>query len=141
MGKASSYEWIRIGGSYLLSDVLASLVYTQFKKIEIIHKKRRRIALWYINELNDLKKNIWFPSLQIEKETNWHTFAICVPGSYQMSIISELKKRGIGAAFHYLPLHSSFYGKKLGYKKSDLPITNEVSSTLIRLPIYPSLTK
>ena len=140
-GMASSYQWIKLGGSYLLSDILASLAFAQFKKIEKINNKRRDIALLYLKNLGNLGKNVWLPTLQVHCVTNWHTFAIRVPAKYQLPIIFELKKRGVRAAFHYLPLHSSPFGKKMGFGDTRFPVTSEISSTIIRLPIYPSLTK
>ena len=56
-------------------------------------------------------------------------------------MIRELRLYGVEAAFHYLPLHTSAMGKKLGYRKENLPITEEVASSLIRLPMYPNLKK
>ena len=56
-------------------------------------------------------------------------------------VIEGLRSFGIEASFHYLPLHSSKMGKKLGYKLGDLPVTEEISDTLLRLPMYPSLKK
>ena len=38
-----------------------------------------------------------------------------------------------------MPLHSSPMGKKFGYKDSDLPITEDIASRLVRLPLYNAL--
>jgi len=43
--------------------------------------------------------------------------------------------------FHYIPLHLSKMGKTYGYKKGDLPVTEDISGRLLRLPFYNSLTK
>ena len=43
------------------------------------------------------------------------------------------------APFHYIPLHISPVGESYGYKKGDLPITEEYSSRLVRLPLYADL--
>ena len=43
--------------------------------------------------------------------------------------------------FHYIPLHTSPMGTKLGYKEGDLPITEEYSTRLLRLPLYPDMTE
>ena len=46
----------------------------------------------------------------------------------------------IGAVFHYIPLHTSPMGRMLGYQLGDLPITESISSRLLRLPIFPELS-
>ena len=54
--------------------------------------------------------------------------------------ISKLKEKGIMAAFHYIPLHSSPVGESLGYKKGDLPVTEEYASRLVRLPLWADMS-
>jgi dTDP-4-amino-4,6-dideoxygalactose transaminase len=53
-----------------------------------------------------------------------------------------LKREGISATFHYVPLHTSPYGKKrLGYKEGDFPVTESVSRRLVRLPLFSGLSQ
>jgi len=54
-------------------------------------------------------------------------------------MIMKLKEKGISSSFHYLPLHTSPMGKKLGYKQGDLPITERLSDGLLRLPLYAGM--
>ena len=37
--------------------------------------------------------------------------------------MEHLHKQGIGAVFHYVPLHSSPMGRRLGYTHGDCPVT------------------
>lgn len=56
-------------------------------------------------------------------------------------MLAELKRRGIGATFHFVPLHSSPYAReRWGYRPEDLPITERVAASLVRLPLYPDLS-
>jgi len=32
-------------------------------------------------------------------------------------------------------------GKRLGYQKKDLPLTNQIAASMLRLPIYPALSQ
>jgi dTDP-4-amino-4,6-dideoxygalactose transaminase len=57
------------------------------------------------------------------------------------AIIKYLKNNGIVAAFHYLPLHLSKMGIRLGGKKGDCPVTEDVSDRLVRLPFFNGLTE
>lgn len=73
---------------------------------------------------------------------NWHIYALkFVSADLAKSFKDALNKKGIAAAFHYVPLHNSPMGKKLGSDRVTLPVTDEVSQALVRLPIYPGLTK
>ena len=57
------------------------------------------------------------------------------------NVLSALKENGIYSVFHYVPLHTSPMGKSFGYKEGDLPITEHVGKTLIRIPFYYDITK
>jgi dTDP-4-amino-4,6-dideoxygalactose transaminase len=56
------------------------------------------------------------------------------------ALLSFLKARGICAVFHYLPLHSSPAGLKLGRFHGEDRYTTRESERLARLPIYYGLT-
>ena len=45
------------------------------------------------------------------------------------------------ATFHYVPLHSSPHGRALGADRQDLPVTDRIAGTLLRLPLHPLLTE
>jgi dTDP-4-amino-4,6-dideoxygalactose transaminase len=45
------------------------------------------------------------------------------------------------AVFHYIPLHSSPMGQKFGYTENDLPVTNDISGRLLRLPLFYDITE
>jgi dTDP-4-amino-4,6-dideoxygalactose transaminase len=57
----------------------------------------------------------------------------------RQDLIVYLKNKNINAVFHYVPLHSSDMGKKYGYKEGDLPITENISDRLVRLPFFNDL--
>jgi dTDP-4-amino-4,6-dideoxygalactose transaminase len=52
----------------------------------------------------------------------------------------RLAAQGILAAFHYFPLHLSRMGKRYGYRRGDLPVTESVHGRLLRLPFYNTMT-
>jgi dTDP-4-amino-4,6-dideoxygalactose transaminase len=52
------------------------------------------------------------------------------------ALMGFLAQHGIATAFHYVPLHSSPMGESFGYRQGMLPVTEEMSSRLLRLPFY-----
>jgi dTDP-4-amino-4,6-dideoxygalactose transaminase len=54
-------------------------------------------------------------------------------------LTAHLRARGILAVFHYLPLHLSPMGRRLGGRPGDCPVTEDVSDRLLRLPFYNGL--
>lgn len=140
-GERKKYSWVGIGQSMVLSDILAAIALAQVKKIKKITKMRQDIAKYYLKQLKPLSGQIDLPVVSEGTNPNWHIFAIRVEKSKRDKIITGLRKAGIEASFHFLPLHTSPMGQKLGYKLGDLPITESVAASFIRLPIYPKLTR
>lgn len=141
-GDIDKYTWIDIGSSYVPSDILAVVILEQLKRMDYIIKKRKRIWLSYFKGLGDLEKKgkLILPKLP-KYDYNWHLFYFRVYNQRQRdSILKKLRRLGIEATFHFVPLHLSPYARKnYGYKAGDLPVTEKTNSTLIRLPVYPEL--
>lgn len=142
-GEIDKYTWVSIGSSYLPSDILAAFLYSQLEKIDFIQKARSRIYNRYYEGLTDLEKKgfIQLPFIPKNCETNFHLFYILLNNQKQRAkLINYLKKSDILTIFHYIPLHTSLMGRKFGYKKGDLPITENISQRLLRLPLYNSMS-
>ena len=55
-------------------------------------------------------------------------------------MINSLKEKGIASYICYVPLHSSPYGRKLGYTPEMLPVTEDLGKRILRLPLYVDMT-
>jgi len=142
-GEIDKYTWVDVGSSYLLSDILSAYLYAQLEYIEIITEYRTRLWKYYHDNLDDLEKKgfIRRPIILNSCTHNGHLFYILIKENKERDhLLNYLKKRGILAVFHYLPLHLSPMGKKMGYKNGQLPVTEEVSSSLVRLPLFYGLS-
>ncbi|AOT70022.1 dTDP-4-amino-4,6-dideoxygalactose transaminase [Geosporobacter ferrireducens] len=143
-GEVDKYTWVDIGSSYLISDILAAMLYAQLEKLEEIQEKRKTVHDRYYSGLVELqnRERIRLPVIPSYCTTNYHIFYILLPTEEKRNdLMKYLKNRKIGATFHYIPLHISPMGMSLGYKHGDLLITENLSSRLLRLPIYPNLSQ
>ena len=52
-----------------------------------------------------------------------------------------MKSKGVNCVFHYIPLHSSKVGKKMGRSSNNLSITDDIAGRLVRLPIWLGIDK
>ncbi len=142
-GQVDKYTWVDAGSSYLLSDILAAFLYAQFEKMETIDGRRRRIYQSYHRALLPLQEQglLCLPQIPEECTANYHLFYIILNDEETRdALMAYLRSRGILAVFHYMPLHLSSVGKSLGYRAGMLPVTESVSSRLLRLPFYYGLS-
>jgi len=143
-GEVDKYTWVDIGSSYLPSDLLAAFLYAQLEKIDEIQTLRLRLWNKYYSILEHFQKKgmIRLPVIPKYAEHNAHLFYILLRDEPARDrTMKYLKEQGIHSVFHYIPLHSAPFGQTLGYKKEDLPVTEEISSRLLRLPMYAGISR
>lgn len=137
-GKVSIYQWVGEGSSFMLSDLLASLINIQLDQIERINKDRNHIASEYTKVLHDVQLPVVPKAMT---RPNWHIFAIrCKNKDVQKKFMQKMREKHIEVSTHYVPLHISPMGRKIA-GRIRLPVTEEVADTLVRLPIYAGMTE
>lgn len=141
-GLVDKYTWVDIGSSYLPSDLLAAFLYAQFQHLEEIQTKRQTVFDFYYTALEPLERSGYLrrPIIPTYATPNAHLFYVFFKSGTQRNyVLNFLKKRGVSAYFHYIPLHSSPQGQRLGFKPQDCPVSEQVSQCLLRLPLYAGL--
>ena len=140
-GEVDKYTWVDIGSSYLPSDINAAVLYNQFENIEKINQKRKTIYERYYNGLAELQARgiLRLPIVNDYARTNYHMFYIILNSEQERDgLMYYLKDNGINSVFHYIPLHESPYSRSR-YGTFNLPVTEDLSGRLLRLPMYYSL--
>ena len=143
-GVKSKYNWVDKGSSYLLSDILASILYSQLKCEDKIKLLRSKITEAYTtlfsiyenkNKLVTVKKPDYI-------EINHHAFWVIFDTIENAeSFMEKLREKTIYAYIGYMPLHSAPKGFEYGYKKDDLPLTEDLGNRIVRLPFYTELAE
>ena len=142
-GEVDKYTWIDIGSSYLMSDLLAAYLFAQLENLDKIQRKRKKIWDLYRQHLAELEEEgkLRLPAVPRNCVPNYHLFYILLPDRRRRdTLLRRLKEAGIHAVFHYVPLHTSPMGLKLGYRPGDLPRTESLSERVIRLPLFFDLS-
>ena len=142
-GQVDKYTWVDLGSSYLPSDMLAAYLYAQLEVREAIQAKRQQVWEYYYEQLQDWAQqhNIRFPIVPKHCDQAYHMFYLLMPSlEKRQALIAHLKAQGISSVFHYLPLHLSDVGRKLGGQEGDCAVTEDISDRLLRLPFYNDLT-
>ena len=143
-GQVDKYTWVEKGSSYILAEPLAAILSAEVDIMHELNKKRGVVHHYYMHKLKQLeeKEILALPNIPNDCETNFHLFHILLKNEQSRnSLMAYLREKGIGATFHYIPLHSAPAGERLGNKKNELPLTEEYASRLLRLPLYPDLTE
>jgi dTDP-4-amino-4,6-dideoxygalactose transaminase len=143
-GLVDKYTWVDVGSSFLPSDLLAAFLYAQLEAFAEVQKKRKAIWHHYYYGLEDLERRgvLRLPRIPAHVEPNWHLFHLLLEDEATRDrLMLRLRERGILAVFHYLPLHDSPFGRRLGYVSGTLPVTERVSGRLLRLPFYNGLSQ
>lgn len=142
-GSVDKYTWVDVGSSFLPSELQSAYLYSQLELSEEINS--RRVSLWkeYYSLFNasPVSDCIRLPDIPKHCVHNAHMFQVKLSNEKERSnLIKFLKALNIESAFHYIPLHSSDFGKKTTrFFGADIYTTSE-SEKLLRLPIYDSLT-
>lgn len=144
LGLADKYTWVDIGSSYYPSDLICALLLSQLERTEAINAARLQRWGKYFSAFAPLAKSeiVQLPHIPTDCQHNAHLFWMLVQDQKTRDrLIVQLRERGIKSAFHYIPLHSSPAGIRFGRIGSgrDLPITDNISSRLIRLPLDSTL--
>ena len=141
--EATEYTWIEKGASCVPSELSCMFLYPQLLQAEEITRDRLKIWEFYAAELAefDRKERILLPVVPAECEHNGHIFAIRLPEKEERdALMRYLNERGIMAAFHYIPLHTSKAGRKYGRFHGEDAVTTAESEKLLRLPLYYGMT-
>ncbi|MGN0005784.1 MAG: dTDP-4-amino-4,6-dideoxygalactose transaminase [Candidatus Gastranaerophilaceae bacterium] len=143
-GQVDKYTWVDVGASYLPSDMIAAYLYAQLLNSKEINRKRMDVWKRYNSffEKYEQEGKIRRPIIPDDCVHNAHMYYILFNDlATRTKFISYLKENNVSSVFHYIPLHSSPAGIKYGRTHGDMAITDKVSDTLVRLPLFYELSE
>lgn len=138
-GQVDKYTWVDRGSSYLQSDLNAAYLYAQLERADLINDDRLVTWDFYYQQLKPLADEgcIELPVVPEGCEHNAHMFYLkCHDLAERSALIEHLKRNGVMAVFHYIPLHSSPAGLMFGRFHGEDHYTTVESERLVRLPMY-----
>ena len=143
-GEVDKYTWVDFGGSYLPSEFNAAYLWAQLQKADEIIQNRMNTWNAYRTAFEPLvsRGHIDFQIIPIGCSHNAHMFYLKLKNLEERTrFIKYMKEKGIGCAFHYIPLHSSPAGLKYGKFSGEDKYTTVESERLVRLPLYYGLSE
>ncbi len=140
-GESDHYTWISSSSNFFMSELQAAFLYTQLLHLEEITQERLKNWNTYYELLSHCFIPESLPPISSYIQTNGHIFYIMLSDSKERKLmIQHLEKQGILSVFHYIPLHTTpFWQGK--YSDTHLPVTDKVSKTILRLPLFFGLNR
>jgi dTDP-4-amino-4,6-dideoxygalactose transaminase len=143
-GDVDKYTWQAVGSSYLMSDLLAALVASQWRRLDAIRAARHQRWERYMEAFAPLERQgcLTLPVVPTVCQPAFHIFYLRVEGvATRQRLQAGLRARGIEASPHFAPLHLSPYARARWHLgPGSLPVTEQAAESLLRLPLYPTLT-
>ncbi len=142
-GLTDKYTWVDVGSSYLLADPLAAVLLAQIEFAEETQRRRQEAVHTYHAELGSwaTTQSVTLPAPPAPgDDPAFHMMPILLPDeSTRNRFLDHCRARGVLSVFHYLPLHRSAVGQRLGAPHDACPVTDDVSARLARLPVFSDM--
>ena len=135
-------DYIMLGYNWRISSITAALGLAQMEKLEKVIEMRRKNAEYMTRKLSRID------GVEIPNPPNgyfhvYQMYTIKVKGGRRVrdALKDHLAERGIMSKVYFEPVHlTHFYREKFGFKGGELPVTERLSSEVLTLPLYPTMT-
>jgi len=135
------YEHVRIGLNGRLDTLQAAVLLAKWTVFEEECRRRQEVAQRYMALLEKIR-----PDLEVQKIPDgvvsaWAQFSVLAPTAEERTAIQErLRAAGIPMAVYYpIPLHLQPAFAYLGYRPGDFPVSEDLSTRIVSLPMHPYL--
>jgi dTDP-4-amino-4,6-dideoxygalactose transaminase len=138
LGQERKYQHVVSGWNERLDTLQAAVLRVKLRHLERWNDLRRQHAAMYNAALEEA--DIVLPTQQVWAEHVWHLYVIRARARDALREI--LRDEGIATGLHYpLPLHLQPALRDLGYAEGDFPVTEQLASEILSLPMFPELTE
>lgn len=136
-----AYDLKFLGRNYRLTDFQAALGIPQLKKLDGFIRRREEIVRMYNEAFEDMPE-IETPVVKPYVKHAWHIYTILLNGINRDEFFSKMRERNIGVNVHYIPIYRfSYYHEHFNFIPKDFPVTEDVFSKIVTLPLFPKMEK
>jgi dTDP-4-amino-4,6-dideoxygalactose transaminase len=122
-----------------LDELQAAFLRVKLKKLDEWNDRRRSVAALYLTELRNAA-NLALPFVPEWAEPVWHLFVVRHPK--RDAVQQKLAAADIGTLIHYpVPVHLSGAYSDGKWLRGSFPMAEELSDTVLSLPMGPHLAK
>ena len=138
-GEVDKYTWQEAGSSFLPGELIAAFLWAQLEEADTITRQRLESWQYYHRRLASLEEQgvLRRPVVPPDCQHNAHMYYVLLPDELTRDLVlASLKKDGVNAVFHYLPLHSSPGGIRYGRSHGSMSATTSIAARILRLPLW-----
>lgn len=136
-GQTQKYYHDLEGYNSRLDAIQAAFLRIKLRHLDAWNAKRREAAARY-SELLSTLPGVVVPFEGDNSKATYHLYIIRVKD--RDALADHLKANGIATGLHYpLPVHLQKCYRDWGYNEGDFPVTEQVASDILSLPMFPSL--
>lgn len=137
-GSDYKYHHIYQGTNSRLDEMQAAFLRVKLPHLDKWNQARRRIAEAYLSGINNPLIKLPLATSE-EYEHIYHVFVIRCDRRDELE--KYLKDNGIGTVKHYpVPMHLQKAYENLHIQEGELPIAEEISKTVLSIPMYYGMT-
>jgi len=137
-GEKRKYEHVLKGGNNRLDEIQAAILRVKLKYLDQWNEERRKRVLIYKKMLEHT--GVICPTEKGQAKHVYHLFVIRTKKRNPLQTF--LKEKGIGTLIHYpIPIHLQKAFRELGYRRGDLPLTEQYAREVLSLPFFPEMTE
>jgi dTDP-4-amino-4,6-dideoxygalactose transaminase len=137
-GQAKKYYHEIEGYNGRLDAIQAAFLRVKLRHLDDWNAQRRAAAARYTEELASIP-TVAVPCESERSQSVYHLYVIRTAN--RDALAEHLKSQGVATGLHYpLPLHLQNCYRHWGYAGS-LPVTEQVASEILSLPMFPTLTR
>lgn len=138
-GSDYKYHHIYKGVNSRLDEIQAAFLRVKLPHLEEWNDYRRKVAARYLKEIKNPLIELPLPTSD-EFEHIYHVFVIRCDRRDELK--SYLDEKGIGTVEHYpVPMHRQKAYEDLHIPEGALPIAEEISRTVLSIPMYYGITE
>lgn len=142
--EVNKYTWVDVGSSFLPGEVTAAFLLAQLNAAHELTERRLKIWNYYNDAFESLELvgRVRRPKIPKFCTHNAHIYYLLLRDlSDRDTFIESMRRRGIHCVFHYVPLHDSPYGAKVGKVSGSMEVTRMAADCLVRLPMWIGIEK
>lgn len=147
-GSRPKYYHKIVGGNFRLDSLQAAILSVKLKYLDNWSHSRQKNAEEYDRKFilsGLIEKGLVVPPQAVYKNGGDANYSIynqyTVRAKKRNDLQAHLKTNAIGSEIYYpLPLHLQECFKELGYRKGDLPISEDAAESVLSIPVYPEMT-